>query len=76
MTNPHAIVERIEQARLAAHRSVAWLSEATGIADKTLRRRLNAPDQFTLAELNAIATALGVTLEYLFAPAAAAKVAA
>lgn len=66
MTKANQILERIESARASSHRSVIWLSERTGIADKTLRRRLAAPECFTLAELSAICTALGIELEKLF----------
>jgi hypothetical protein len=67
MTNPQSIGDRVEQAREAAERSVTWLSANTGIAEKTLRRRLVAPETFTIRELEAIARALNTTLEALLA---------
>ena len=73
MTTATDIANRIENARKKAGRSVAWLSETAGIADKTLRRRLNAPDRFTLAELSAIASALGADVETFFENAAERK---
>ena len=66
MTNPQDIATNIEAARYAARMPVTVLSERTGIADKTLRRRLTSPASFTLAELSAIARVLGVELEALF----------
>lgn len=71
-TTSEDVAQRVENARKVEGRSVTWLSESTGIADKTLRRRLyGAPDKFTLAELSAIATALNCSLEYLVAGQAA-----
>lgn len=66
MTKTQAIKNRIERTRKAQRRSVSWLSEVSGIADKTLRRRLSSPEQFNLAELSAIARVLGVSLESFF----------
>lgn len=43
------------------------LSESTGIARATLLRRLNGHASFTIGELDAIATHLGVTLSDLTA---------
>ena len=73
MTTATDIANRIERTRKTAGRSVAWLSEAAGIADKTLRRRLNAPERFTLAELSAVAGALGEGIEALLGDAPATK---
>lgn len=62
-----AVTDRIHDALRDEGRSVAWLSMSTGIADKTLRRKLVDPDRFTLSELSAISTALGIDLEQLVA---------
>lgn len=69
-TSPESVArdvsDRIERARIAAGRTVLWLSEHAGIAYKTLRRRLyGSPEAFTLAELSAIARVLDVTIEWL-----------
>ena len=66
MTNPTVIAQRIETARATERRSVAWLSEQTGIAEKTYRRRLASPEQFTLDELARVTRALGTELEDVF----------
>lgn len=69
MTNAdtaRGVAGRIEKHRKDEGRSVAWLSEKTGIAYPTLRRRLyGSPEQFTLSELSAIARELGTKLEHL-----------
>lgn len=68
MTNPITaikIAERISKERKSAGLSIAALVELTGIADKTLRRRIAAPEYFTLAELSAIASVFGILLEDL-----------
>ncbi|MGX9348118.1 helix-turn-helix domain-containing protein [Microbacterium sp. KNMS] len=71
------VASRIEELRGVAERSVAWLSEKTGIPYKTLRRRLYGdPTLFSLAELSAIARALDVELEDILAPRPAKAVAA
>lgn len=57
---------RVTATRQVEGRSVAWLSEKSGIADKTLRRRLSDPAQFSLAELNSIARVLHCDLETFF----------
>lgn len=62
------VAERIEATRITEGRSVAWLSEITGVSDKTLRRRLRRPEQFNLAELSAIARALNTQVETFFTP--------
>lgn len=59
---------RAELAR--RRRTVGWLSAATGISKQTLHRRLASPDDLTLAELGAIATALEVDPGVLFAASA------
>jgi DNA-binding phage protein len=69
-TEGETIARRIENIRNVQRRSVAWLASVTGMADKTLRRRLVAPEQFSLAELSSIATALGTNLEHLVTGAA------
>lgn len=59
------ISERIEAIRRVEGMSVAALAESAGIADKTLRRRLLNPEQFSLAELIRIASILHVDVEEL-----------
>lgn len=65
MTYRNHIAEKIRDVCEDQHRSIAWLSEQAGIADKTLRRRLVDPDGFRIVELSAIATALETNLEDL-----------
>ena len=65
MTTPHDVADRIRATLKETRRSINGLPELTGIADKTLRRRLANPGSFTLEELNAIARALDVPLEHL-----------
>ena len=70
MTNssPVDVASRIEDLRKSKGLTVSWVSEASGIADKTLRRRLYGdPSQFTLAELSAVAHVLGTNAESLVA---------
>lgn len=56
------------RAELARRReTVGRLSAATGISLKTLHRRLASPDDFTVAELGAIATALEIDPALLLA---------
>lgn len=55
------ITDQIRQGLQDQGRSPAWLSEATGIPRETLRRRLANPGQFSLADLDRIATALGIS---------------
>jgi transcriptional regulator with XRE-family HTH domain len=58
--------ERVQQARHEAGLTVLELSERSGIAYNTLRRRLaGAPGQFTVDELDAIAEATGTPFETL-----------
>lgn len=65
-----SVAEKIEETRKAEGRSVAWLSETSGVAYKTLRRRLyGAPEQFTLSELSSVARALGCEVESLVSAA-------
>lgn len=48
-------------------RNVTWLSENSGVAYKTLSRRINgAPEKFMLGELSSIARALDCELEDFF----------
>lgn len=65
MTYRNNVPDKIRELYTEQHRSIAWLSENSGIADKTLRRKLKAPDKFNLGELSAVATALGTELEEL-----------
>ncbi|WP_030149096.1 hypothetical protein [Mycetocola saprophilus] len=57
-------------------RSVAWVAENTGIAYKTLIRRLADPAQFTIRELGQIAAILQVPLPSLIIGSAEASAAA
>ncbi|WP_104128195.1 helix-turn-helix transcriptional regulator [Cryobacterium sp. Y57] len=52
------VAARITKARKDADRTGTWLSMNSGISEKTLSRRFAAPEQFTLAELSAIARVL------------------
>ena len=70
MTNTEKIAETITKTSKEQRLSVVQLSEETGIADKTLRRRLINPDDFKLWELCAVARVLGTDLEDLFKDAA------
>lgn len=65
MTTPRSIAARIKAATREPGKSITWLSGETGIAEKTLRRRLVAPDAFTLAELASVSRALDTELEDL-----------
>lgn len=67
MTNTAEFVNRIHQVRVERNLSIAKLSEISGVADKTLRRKLNAPERFTLSEVIAIAGALETPIEVLVA---------
>jgi len=67
MTTTDQIAERVNNARIAEGRSVAWLSTAAGIPDKTLRRRFTNPGSFKLVELSAIARVLHREVEEFFA---------
>lgn len=67
MTNTAEFVNRIHQVRVERNLSIAKLSEISGVADKTLRRKLNAPERFTLSEVIAIARALETPIEVLVA---------
>lgn len=63
MTTADRIAERITAIREARQRSVSWLSEHAGLADKTLRRRFAKPGPLTFDEVSAICTALDVDIE-------------
>ena len=68
---------RLVADRLAAEgRSLLWLSEKTGIPRVTLRRKIVGPARstsaLTLAEVDAIAGALGMTVADLLSPQTAA----
>jgi transcriptional regulator with XRE-family HTH domain len=65
---PQIVAEAVKQAMTAANHTEASLSEASGIPRVTLRRRLLGVTPFTVAELAAIAAALGVSVEDLAAP--------
>lgn len=58
-------LDRIRGLMEASGTSVKGLAEATAIPRVTLSRRLATPSDFTLAELDRIAAALGVTTMYL-----------
>ena len=70
MTNTGKIAEAITKTSKEQRVSVVQLSEETGIADKTLRRRLSNPSDFKLWELCAVARVLGTDLEELIREAA------
>lgn len=63
---PRVVADRIKN----AGRSITSLSVETGIAEKTLRRRLAAPENFTLAELAALGRATSLSLEGLLSATA------
>lgn len=63
---PVGFPERIQAARKAAGLTVEQLAESSGIALRTLRRRLEQrPELFTLQEIDAVAEATGTTVEQL-----------
>lgn len=70
--NLNGLSERIESRRQVKQLSLSALSACTGIADKTLRRRIADPGKFTMAELASIARVLDTDLESLIAPKIAA----
>ena len=70
MTNTEKVAEAITNISKEQHISVVRLSEETGIADKTLRRRFANPDEFKLWELCAVARVLDADLETLIKDAA------
>ncbi len=62
------LANRIEAARMAAGLTLRDLSDTSGIAYPTLRRKLqNKPDSFTMFEVAALARALGASFEIGFA---------
>lgn len=63
---PRVVADRIKN----AGRSITSLSVETGIAEKTLRRRLAAPENFTLAELSSLGRVTGLSLEGLLSATA------
>lgn len=66
MTNtPNQIAEKVHTIRRIDGLSVAALAIESGISEKTMQRRLNAPERFTVAELIAVARTLHVDLENL-----------
>ena len=65
MTTAHELADRLEAIRKRRGIAVSALPEMTGIADKTLRRRLRNPAQFTISELDALSDAFSITLENL-----------
>lgn len=65
MTNTEKTAEAIRGLCEEHRLSIASLAENAGIGDKTMRRKLNAPDKFNLGELAAIARTLDTTLEKL-----------
>ncbi|WP_162230855.1 helix-turn-helix domain-containing protein [Leucobacter japonicus] len=67
MTTTEAVSNRVREVAREQRISIATLSEKAGLADKTMRRRLVAPQKFTLEELCAISTALKMDLEDLVA---------
>lgn len=65
----------LKSALINEGRSLTWLSETTGIAYKTLRRRMADPTQLTVRELGQIAAALHTEPHDFFADALSAAVA-
>lgn len=63
MTTADRIAERIEVIRDDRQVSVRELSDVTGIADKTLRRRRINPAQLSFGEFDALCGALDVRPE-------------
>lgn len=63
MTKAARVADRLKSIRLARGVTVAGLSEATGIADKTLRRHLVRVDMINFANFEAICEALDVRSE-------------
>jgi hypothetical protein len=49
----------VDAARVQAGESLLGLSTKTGIPRNTLRRKIANPSSFTLAELSAVASAIG-----------------
>lgn len=64
MTTTKPLHERVAQNIRAAveeqHASISYLVDETGIADRTLRRRLSGRSPFGTDELELIAEALGI----------------
>lgn len=61
-----AFADRVHEARREAGLTTLQLSERTGIAYTTLRRRLlSTPEQFTLDEIDRIAEATGAPFEWI-----------
>jgi hypothetical protein len=56
-----AVVSELEQ----ADRSVEWLSASTGIDREVLASKLHLHEDFTMADLSDIATALGISVSAL-----------
>lgn len=67
------VAQNIESVRIERGRSIVWLAANAAMAEKTLRRRLLAPEKFTLAELSAIATALDSNIETMIAERASTQ---
>lgn len=55
------IAERIEALRVAKGLSETQLATASAIPRMTFKRRMVAPDMFTIGELERVADALGTT---------------
>jgi DNA-binding phage protein len=54
--------QRVRATLGVRNRSVRWLASQTGIAPQTLSRKINGKTDFSLDELAAVATALGLNL--------------
>lgn len=65
------VAGKVQKALDDAGKSKAWLATTTGIPRVTLLRRLNAQTSFTVAELAAVADALGCRVESLVRGSAA-----
>lgn len=70
LTYVATVAERVAVAMEAKERSQVWLSDQTGIPRTTLIRRLSGHAPFTLAEIAAIASALGIDVDELTRSAA------
>ncbi|KJL37089.1 hypothetical protein RR49_01201 [Microbacterium ginsengisoli] len=59
-TDSKTPAELVEDAILAADRSVKWTAERAGLAIPTLRRKVRGGGEFTISEIARIAKALGL----------------
>lgn len=71
MSRTAQVAAAVEAARGTAGLSEVVLADATNIPRSTLKRRLSGASPFTVEELDAIATALGVSIVDLIGGVAA-----